>query len=67
MQAQQRIQKPQLNQFYLHENTPPLPAARRTWAQPATILNTDPPQNQVRKVETLLLVPEIFIKRSFFR
>lgn len=37
----------QPNQFYLHENTPPQPAVRRTWAQPAVALNTEIPQHQV--------------------
>ncbi|XP_055310752.1 patronin isoform X32 [Sitodiplosis mosellana] len=46
VQTQPRIQQPQSNQFYLHENTPPQPAARRTWAQPAAALNTEIPQNQ---------------------
>lgn len=39
--SQQRMQQTQpANQFYLHENTLPQPAVRRTWAQPTAPLNT---------------------------
>lgn len=34
-QPMPRTQQIQPNQFYLHENAPPQPPARRTWAQNA--------------------------------